>query len=434
MSPSMLTAPLIQPLRQRASNPANTEVADFSLPRFITRQPMLDKAFSIIGYELKVNQAGPLPVLPGAASLRQIQDEALLVSVIDLEYQQALNHRLTLLKVNSEALDNPLLDKLPRESAILAVHPQNPTPALLARCQALAREGYALALDEAALMPGIIPLAMQSKYLRFDAGGNDLMTLTDKLVRIQSIQGPRLIARNVENEETFAACRKLSFDLFQGYFFTQPGLARARSIDTSRLRIIKLLNLVLSHAEFPGIEAQFKLDPGLSLKMLRFINSVGVGLRYPVRSIGHALLMLGHDQLYRWLTLLLFTHQESDGRSQALLKNALVRARLTELLGQEQLAKEDRDGLFIAGILSMLEALLNLPMVQILAALNLSEPIIEVLLHGRGIYAPYLHLATAFENGDATAIGQLTQALGLSPESVNQAHMNALIWSEGMDV
>jgi EAL and modified HD-GYP domain-containing signal transduction protein len=434
MSPSMLTAPLTQPLRQRAPNPQNAEVADFSVPRFITRQPLLDNAFSIIGYELKVNQAGPLPVLPGATSLRQIQDEALLVSVIDLEYQQALSRRLTLLNVNSETLDNPLLDKLPRESAILAVHPQNPTPALLARCQTLAREGYALALDEAALMPGMIPLAMQSKYLRFDAGGNDLMKLTDRLVRIQSIQGPRLIARNVENEETFSACRKLSFDLFQGYFFAQPGLARARGIDTSRLRIIKLLNLVMSHAEFPGIEAQFKLDPGLSLKMLRFINSVGVGLRYPVRSIGHALLMLGHDQLYRWLTLLLFTHQESDGRSQALLRNALVRARLTELLGQDQLAKEDRDGLFIAGILSMLEALLNLPMVDILAALNLSEPIVEVLLHGRGIYAPYLHLASAFENGDAATIGQLTQALGLSHEAVNLAHMNALIWSEGMDV
>jgi len=434
MSLSMLAAPFKNLLHQRAPNSANAELADFSTPRFITRQPLLDQAFSIIGYELKVNQAGPLPVLPGATSLRQIQDEALLVSVIDLEYQQALNRRLTLLKVNSETLDNPLLDKLPRESAILAVHPQNPTPALLARCQALAREGYALALDEAALLPGMIPLAMQSKYLRFDAGGNDLMALTDKLVRIQSIQGPRLIARNVENEETFAACRKLSFDLFQGYFFAQPGLARARGIDTSRLRIIKLLNLVMSHAEFPGIEAQFKLDPGLSVKMLRFINSVGVGLRYPVRSIGHALLMLGHDQLYRWLTLLLFTHQESDGRSQALLKNALVRARLTELVGKDQLAKEDRDGLFITGILSMLEALLNLPMAQILAELNLAEPIVEALLHERGIYAPYLRLATALENGNPKTIDQLTQALGLSHESVNLAHMNALIWSEGLDV
>ncbi len=434
---SMRPVPLIQPLRQHTSHSANAEAADFSMPRFITRQPLLDRAFNIIGYELKVSPAGPLPVLPGATSWRQIQDEALLVSVIDLEYQQALKRRLTLLNLDSESLNSPLLDKLPRARAILAVHPHNPTPELLARCQAMAREGYALALDAAALMPGMIPLAMQSTYLRFDAGANDLMSLTDQLVRIQNIQniqGPSLIARNVENAETFAACHKLSFDLFQGYFFAQPALVRARGIDTSRLRIIKLLNLVMSHADFAGIEAQFKLDPGLTLKMLRFINSVGVGLRYPVRSIGHALLMLGHDQLYRWLTLLLFTHQASDGRNQALLINALVRARLAESLGQYQLAKADCDGLFIAGILSMLEALLNLPMVQILAALNLSEPIVAALLHGRGIYAPYLSLAIALENGDPASIGQLAQALGLSHETLNLAHMNALIWSEGMEV
>jgi c-di-GMP phosphodiesterase len=431
MSPALLNPISTEPLRRPQPK---ADEALVPVPRFITRQPLLDGDFRVIGYELKINEASPLPVLPGATSLRQIQDEALLVSVIDLEYQQALSRRLTLLNLDSATLDNPLLDKLPREGSVIAVHPTNPTPELLARCQALSRDGFALALDEAALMPGMLPLAQQSRYLRFDVGGNDLMALCDRLVRIQGIQGPRLIARNVESEETFAACRKLSFDLFQGYFFTQLRPSAARGIDTSRLRIIKLMNLVMSHSEFPIIEAEFKPDPGLSYKMLRFINSPAVGLRHPIRSIGHALLMLGHDQLYRWLTLLLFSHQDTDGRSQALLRNALVRARFAEILGEDLLAKEYRGGLFIVGILSMLDALLNLPMDQVLAALNLSEPIVEALLHGRGIYAPYLRLATACESTDRQAIGQFTAALGLSPEAVNLAHMNALIWSEGMDL
>jgi EAL and modified HD-GYP domain-containing signal transduction protein len=404
------------------------------VPRFITRQPLLDGEFRVIGYELDINEASPLPVLPGAGSLRQIQDEALLVSVIDLEYQQALSRRLTLLDLDPATLDNPLVERLPREGSVISVHLTNPTPTQLARCQALSIEGFALALDEATLLPGMIPLARQSRYLRFDVGGNDLMALCDRLVRIQGIQGPRLIARNVETEETFAACRKLSFDLFQGYFFTQPRPSAARAIDTGRLRIIKLLNLVMGHAEFPLIEAEFKPNPGLSYKMLRFINSPAVGLSYPIRSISHALLMLGHDQLYRWLTLLLFTHQEADGRSQALLRNALVRARFAENLGEDRLAKEYRGGLFIVGILSLLDALLNQPMDQALAPLNLAEPIVDALLHGRGIYAPYLHLASACESNDRQAIRQLTEALGLSPEAVNLAHMNALIWSEGMDL
>lgn len=431
MSLSLLNARVQKPLLQPELKP---DEAQPPVPRFITRQPLLDADFHVLGYELQVNQACPLPVLPGATNLRQIQDEALLVSVIDHEYQQALSRKLTLLNIDSAALDNPLLAELPRENSILAVHPTRPTPDLLARCQALAREGYALALDEAALLPGMQPLAQQSRYLRFDVGGNDLMALCDSLTKIQGIRGPRLIARNVESEETFAACRKLSFDVFQGYFFTQLRPASARAIDSSRLRIIKLMNLVGSHADFSVIETQFKPDPGLSFKMLRFINSPAVGLRYPVRSIGHALMMLGHDQLYRWLTLLLFTHQDSDRRNQALLRNALIRARFAEILGQDQLPKEERDGLFIVGILSMLDALLNQTIQQALESMNLSRPIVEALLYGRGIYAPYLQLSIACESGDQQVLTQLTDGLGLSAEMVNQAHMSALIWSEGMDL
>jgi c-di-GMP phosphodiesterase len=430
MSPPMLDSQVRNSFGQPESNIDDTQPPAH---RFITRQPLLDAGFHLLGYELLINPASPLPVLPGATNMRQIQDEALLVSIIDVEYQQALNRKLTLLNLDPTALDNPLLDALPRENSILAVHPNRPTPELLARCQALSRDGYTLALDEAALLPGMLPLAQQCGYLRFDVSGNDLMTLCDSLTKIQGIQGPRLIARNVESVETFHACRKLSFELFQGYFFTQLKPASTRTIDSNRVRIIKLLNLVGARAEFHVIESQFKPDPGLAFKMLRFMNSPAVGLRYPVRSIGHALLMLGHDQLYRWLTLLLFTHKDSDGRSQALLRNALIRARFAEILGQDRVAKQERDGLFIVGILSMLDALLNQPMHQVLESLNLSEPILEALLQGRGIYAAYLQLAVACENGDRQSMSQLMNTLGLSPEAINLAHVNAIIWSEGMD-
>lgn len=405
-----------------------------ALPRFLTRQPLLDGDYHVVGYELRINEKTPIPVLPGATSLEQVQDENLLASVLDMDYRQALSRKFTLLNLHASSLNNPLVEMLPKESSILALKPANPTPEWLARCQTLAEQGYALALDETALLPGMAPLARQSRYLRLDVGDNDLMALCDRLVRLEGIKGPRLIARNVESEEAFAACRKLSFDLYQGYFFTQLRPAATKGIDTSRMRIMQLLNLVMSHAEHSAIEAQFKLDAGLSLRLLRYINSPAVGLRYPIRSIGHVLLMLGHDQLYRWLTLLLFTHEKGDGRSQALLRNALVRARLVETLGEGRLGAELKGGLFVTGILSMLDALLNVPMGQAVASLNLAQPINEALLHGRGAYAPYLHLALACEHNDQTTLGHLAAELGLSAEEVNVAHLNALVWAEGLDL
>ena len=421
-------SPLAEPSRQ----PPGQESA--ALPRYLTRQPLLDSEYHVVGYELRIKERTPIPVLPGATSLEQVQDENLLARVLDTGYQQALNRKFTLVNLHATTLDNPLVDMLPKESSIIALGAMPPTPTLLARCQALAEQGFALALDESSLMPGMTPLARLSRYLRVDVGDNDLMALCDRLVRLEGIKGPRLIARNVGTEEAFAACRKLSFDLYQGYFFTQLRPTASRGIDMSRMRIMQLLNLVTSHAENHAIEAQFKLDAGLSLRLLRYINSPAVGLRFPIRSIAHVLVMLGHDQLYRWLTLLLFTQERGDGRSQALLRNALVRARLMESLGDEYLAPDLRGGLFITGILSMLDALLNVPMGQAIASLNLAQPISDALLHDRGPYAPYLQLALACETGEDAPPLLLSQEPGIPAEALNQAHFQALAWSEGLDI
>ena len=388
----------------------------------------------MVGYELRINDRMPIPVLPGATSLEQVQDENILAGVLDMGYQEALSRKFTLVNLRAATLDNPMVEMLPKESSIIALQATPPTPPLLARCQALAEQGFALALDESALMPGMTPLARLSRYLRVDVGDNDLMSLCDRLVRLEGIKGPRLIARNVGTEEAFAACRKLSFDLYQGYFFTQLRPSSSRGIDMSRMRIMQLLNLVTSHAENKAIEAQFKLDAGLSLRLLRYINSPAVGLRFPIRSIGHVLVMLGHDQLYRWLTLLLFTQERGDGRSQALLRNALVRARLMESLGEQRMSAEMRGGLFITGILSMLDALLNVPMGQAIASLNLAKPISDALLHDRGAYAPYLRLALACENDGGRPLELVADEPGISPEEFNKAHFNALTWSEGLDI
>ncbi|MCU0840864.1 MAG: HDOD domain-containing protein [Thiobacillaceae bacterium] len=406
------------------------EDARVALPRFLTRQPLLDREYRVVGHELMINGHTPLPVLPGATSLRQIEDEILLVGVLDLNDRQAMHKRLSLFKLPMSALEHPLLDRLPREGTLLAVRPDAADTEGLARCQALARQGLGLVLDEVEPSPALLPLIRDSRYLRLDISGAEPCRLRDRVRHLRAAGASRLIASNVETEEAFEACRKLAFDLFQGHFYTQPRPAGPHRIDTSRLRIMELLNLVTSRAEYARIEAQFKLDAGLTMRLLRYINSPGVGLRYPIRSIGHALLMLGHDTLYRWLTLLLFSHERGDQRSQALLRNALVRARFAELLSQERLAPASRDGLFITGILSMLDALLNVPMAEAIASLKLVQPIVDALLRGEGIYAPYLMLAMACESDDPMEIARLSAVLDLAPDEVNLAHLNALIWSE----
>ncbi len=400
---------------------------------FLTRQPLLDAEYRVLGHELGLRRNVPVPVIPGATSHTQMQDEWLLTRVADLDAQDALGGAFVLLSLDRSSLDNPFLEQMPGERLLVASRADGPAADLLANCRELARTGIRVVLDEADACPDYPLLAPYCPYVRLDTSGLDALSLGARVDRIRSAGQPQLIAGNVDCQEAYETCRKLSFSLFQGYHFTQLRPAEPSRLDGRRLRIMELLNLVAAQSDFRRIEEQFKLDAGLSYRLLRFINSPAVGLRLPIRSIGHTLTLLGHDQLYRWLSLLLFGHGSEDGRDQALLRSAVVRARFTENLGREHLPASQRGGLFIVGILSLLDALFNVPMQEALDGLNLPAPVGDALLRGTGVYAPFLELARACEGFDQDGVARIAAAAGLDADAVNLAHVEALIWSAGLD-
>ncbi len=415
-----------RPAAARLPEPAPGNHQEEPVRRFITRLPLLAPDGRIVGYELRVRPQVPLPVLPGATTMAQIQDEALLTAVIDLDYQKALGSKLTLLNLNPSTLANPLLDLLQPERTLLAV-PTSVPPQALPVLACLAERGFGLVWDD---QPEAEP-AHPGSHIRIDLRQHNAMSLGHRVITIRKQGSAQLIAAQVDTQEAYETCRRLGFDLLQGAYYIQP--PAERTLHPGRLVIMELLNLVMGHGEIPALEAKFKQDAALSHRLLRYINSPAVGLRYPIRSIGQALVMLGHDQLYRWLTLLLFTHGQNDARSRTLLRHAVVRARLTETLGEQKLSKPERGSLFIAGILSMLDSLLGLPLEQALAGLRLPEAVTDALLGRQGPYAPFLQLAEACEQFDQERIAHLCQAAGLTPDAVNLAHVNALIWSEGLE-
>lgn len=404
------------------------------LQRFLGRQPILDSASRIVGYELKVRDHGLLPDTVESEAQRRMQDEMLAISVIDLDFQQALGNRLTFISVAPSMLNHPVLDQLPKHKVVVGIClPPTVDEPLLARCRELVARGIPLALDDFTYRPEYEPFLKICAYVKLDSARYDALALGQLVAEIQGKAAPALVACNVETQDAFDAYRQLSFSLFQGYYFTRLQPAAPHRLDSDRLRVIELLNLVMNRAELAELEEKVKLDPVLSYKLLNFINSPANGLQQKIRSIGHALTLLGYDQLYRWLTLLLFTSGNIDGRSRTLLKSALVRARFTETLGKDKFKPAEQGGLFIVGIFSLLDALLNVPMEQALARLNLSQAVVDALLRHTGMYAPYLQLALACENFDQDAIARCAAACGLDADAVNVTHVNALIWGEGLD-
>lgn len=404
------------------------------LQRFLGHQPISDEKCRIIGYELKLKNKIPLPDTDATATIQTMQDEMLIVSVIDLEYQRALGNKPTFIHLSLATLHNPIINQLPKQKVVVAIHLESDTPLFhLERCQELVNQGIPLALEDFEYRVEHEPFLKLCTYVRIDTSKFDALVLSEQLGHIMKASSPLLIAKGVETDDAFEAYHKLTFNYFQGYYFAQLQPDSPQRLDSNRLRVMEMLNMVMNHAEISDLEEKVKLDAALSFKLLSYINSPANGLQQTIQSIGHALVLLGYDQLYRWLTLLLFSADHHDERSRALLKNALIRARFTETLGQINLAPNEQGGLFIVGIFSVLDALLNTPMEKAIALLHLSEPVVDALVHDKGIYAPYLKLAKACEDFDQDVVEEYAAACGLSADTVNIAHLKALIWAEELE-
>lgn len=413
---------------------ARTQVSDL-LHRFLGRQPMLDRGGDISAYELRIKKTVPNTNTASARTLQQMYEETLLASMLDLDVPLLRGDKLIFATVGAGTLGTAFLDRLDGDGIVLVfAPPEGDVHAVLARCKELHARGFRFGLENVQYREELDDLLALTDYLRLDAATYDAMQLGELVSNLRRHGDFKLIANRVETEELYEVCRRLSFDYFQGYFFAKPLPVPAQKVDSQRLRVMQLLNQAMNHAEIAELEENFKHDPVLSYKLLRYINSPATGLMQPVRSIAHGLVVLGYDQLYRWLTLLLFASGQPDHRTLALMKTALIRARLVELLGATHFKGAERDGLFITGIFSLLDALLNMPMARALEHLKLAPAVEAALLNQEGIYAPYLDLAIACEESEQDVIATYLAAGKISAEELNTAHVQAIIWAEDVNL
>src|SRR5206468_10674793 len=177
--------------------------------------------------------------------------------------------------------------------------------------------------------------------------------------------GVKAVAEKVETQEEFKLCKEEGFDLYQGYFFCKPEVLRANAIGTNKLSLLQLLAALQDpDIELKRLEELIARDVALSYRLLRYINSAFFGLRTRVDGIGRAVALLGLSNVKRWATMTVFAGIE--GKPRELLNLALVRARMCELLGPE-LGERSGDQLFTLGLFSVVDALLDAPMHEVLA-------------------------------------------------------------------
>ena len=239
----------------------------------------------------------------------------------------------------------------------------------------------------------------------------------------------RLLAMHVQHRQERDLCLKLGFELFEGYRFSSPETLTRRDLPIQHVLTFRLLKLVRDpRTRDADIEDLLRRDVALSYKLLRMVNSAAFGGR-EIWSIGHALRLLGRDQVARWLGLLLVTDGVRQGVHAELMTVSLVRARMCELLAAESGIPRARGPLFLVGMISVLDQMLETPMDLLTESMDLAPDIRAALLHRHDFYGEVLSLVEAYEHGWWDQLESLAAVVGVSPEALPPLYLDALAWT-----
>ena len=397
----------------------------------IARQAILDEQRTVFGYELFDRSTA-------ADAHTAASDAALLFNALSYAGSEALVGKKTVfINCTHDSLAGGHLELIHPEKVVLEV----PTLGAQATAeqieqyiptlQAVRTRGFRLAFSQDVLRRAYSSWVPLASFIKLDMQAFK-PELAEPLVKFaQAHSQATLVAEKVETAEQYQRMASLGVKLFQGYWFAQPSLVKAQTIRPSQATIIQLINLVRQQASTGEIEELLKKDPTLSFNLLRFINSSGFGLSCEVTSFRHAVMILGLKKLFRWAALLMTTSRAS-GSPPAVGQTAVVRGRLMELLAAELLPPEECDNAFVVGVFSLLDAMLGVPLEHALETVALPQPVLDALLHNKGVFAPFLELTKACESGDDEAFARTAEALHLSNRQVNWAHLQALAWAESL--
>jgi len=411
-----------------------TEVAsDVILPTddfFLARQPILGRNQHLVAYELLFRSADA----PEANVVDHAAATAAVIShASQLGMQRVVGERLAFVNVDAIVLMSDFVRFLPHDKVILEIlETVKATPELVARVTELKSFGFTFALDDVvANSADVCALLDLVDVIKIDVQAVRPGGLAPLVATFKG-SGKKLLAEKVETVDEFDACMELGFEYFQGYYFARPAILSGKKIAPSELVILNLLQLINSDADNREIEMSVKRDPLLSLNLLRLVNTPAAGARRHIDSLAEALVVLGREQLQRWLQILLYAtpgaHVELNS---PLLQMATTRGKLMELMSRRiarPLASSAEAG-FTVGIMSLMDALFSMSMQDILQTVAVAPDVRAALLEREGTLGEMLKIVELVENPRrGSQLSKSLKAIGLSVKEMREIELEAFSW------
>lgn len=391
--------------------------------RFVARQPILDRLERTFGYELLFRSGiqAAFACADHDLASRTTIDTSLLVGVDVL-----CDKGRAFVNCTREVLLKDYLLLLPAQRTVAEIlESVEPDEQVSSACQKLKRSGYLIALDDfvpSGRHESLVPLA---DIIKLDLRQLKLEECQKAVLQYQAT-GRKMLAEKIETQEEFRAARQMGFDLFQGFFFQRPQILTSHEVPSLKLNYLSMLQAVHRPVlDYRELERFIKAEASLCYRLLRYLNSAAFAFVTEIRGVRHALAMLGERQIRRWFSLVAFVGAGQD-KARELVIAALVRGHLCEALASH--FEPGKSDLFLFGLFSLMDALLDMPMAEVLNKVPVAAEIKNALLRRdpQSKLVRLLDLMVALETGNWDALSRLCGPLHLDEGRVSEKYFNSL--------
>jgi c-di-GMP-related signal transduction protein len=394
---------------------------------FMARQPIFDERQRVFAYELLFRSGtdnfftpGPNPDMPTSHVLS---------SGMFLGMAQLTDSKPAFLNFSRAALVGDFAFTLaPSEVVIEVLETVEPDGEVVAACQRLKAAGYRLALDDFVNRPEYAPLVEIADFIKVDV----LQTPPAEraaLARRYRTATRAMLAEKVETREAVTEATAEGYQYFQGYFFSRPVIMTSKALAGYRLNYLRLMKALNEpDVDLGRLEEVIKQEASIALRLLRRVNSAAYGFRMTTSSLRHAIVLLGEREIRTCATVWSLAELARDLPSELIVASTL-RARLCEMLaGPAGIGTRSSD-LFLVGMFSMLDAILQLPMDRILSTLPLADDVREALAGGANAFRAVLEAVVAYERGQWDEASALAERAGFTLKSISACYPDAIAWT-----
>jgi EAL and modified HD-GYP domain-containing signal transduction protein len=396
---------------------------------YAARQPILDIDKNLFAYELlfrdSIDNVFP-EVDADVATTKMIEASNFNIGLSEFTGNKPafINFTLdTLCKGYPETLT-------PEEVVIEVLETVKPGKKLLEICQGLHKKGYTIALDDYIHQPVWKHFYPYIKIIKIDWQDMPVETIKEVKLAIADFPHIKLLAEKVETYEEYNQALELGFELFQGFFFAKPEMVKTKNLSPSQMAMAELLyETSKPDLDLASITSVFERDVTLSYKLLRYANSPIFRRRSEISTIKQALVTLGSGELKRFLGLMFAANVNPDKPSE-LINSAMTRAKFCELVAQDVNSPLDASIVFLTGLLSLIDAIVDEDLESILAKLPLAQEIKDTLLTRKGTMAALIKLVEFIERAEWSKTSIVMEKLGLEKSKVVRHYNQAIAWAD----